>query len=154
MHKIWPLLFILSIGACGGRNRTGESKPLPPLRSDVRVEIKDRDRTVAVFEAQTAADAYSRQTGLMYRKKLDSDRGMLFIFPAPQRAYFHMKNTLIPLDVIFIGPDSTILWIKENARPLDETPFGPEAPVQFVLEFKGGTAAAKGIKEGMKVQWQ
>ncbi len=87
----------------------------------------------------------------MFRKSLAPDRGMLFRYNPPQRAAFWMKNTLIPLDIIYIAPDGRVLSIARNAVPHDETPLPSGGVIQGVLEIPGGRAAQLGILPGDRV---
>lgn len=87
----------------------------------------------------------------MFRKSLAPDRGMLFTYKRPQPASFWMKNTLIPLDIIYIQPDGRILSIVRNARPHDETPLPSGGLILGVLEIAGGRAAQLGILPGDRV---
>lgn len=87
----------------------------------------------------------------MFRKALAPDRGMLFPYNPPQRAAFWMKNTLIPLDILYIAPDGRVLSIARNAVPHDETPLPSGGLVRGVLEIPGGRAAQLGILPGDRV---
>jgi uncharacterized membrane protein (UPF0127 family) len=99
------------------------------------VEIADTDRT--------------REIGLMCRTHLASDQGMLFDFKLPQPDIaFWMKNTLIPLDMVFIAADGRVVSVARDARPLDETPIRASGVIQGVLEIAGGRAAALNIEPG------
>lgn len=99
------------------------------------------------FTVEIAATPEQQQQGLMFRRSLASDAGMIFPYAPPQRVAFWMRNTLIPLDIIYIRPDGTIARIV-NAKPLDETPLPSGEPVSLVLEIAGGRAAELGIKPG------
>ncbi|MBN8521860.1 MAG: DUF192 domain-containing protein [Alphaproteobacteria bacterium] len=92
-----------------------------------------------------------RIKGLMHRESLDPQSGMLFWLGSEKPVSFWMKNTLIPLDMIFIAKDGTITRIHENAQPLDETPIPSHGAVMAVLEINGGQASDMGIKPGDKV---
>ena len=89
----------------------------------------------------------------MNRSSLAPDRGMIFPFPAPKVASFWMKNTLIPLDMIFIRTDGVIAFIAANAAPYSRVPVSAGVPVAAVLELRGGRAAELGIAEGDRVSW-
>lgn len=105
----------------------------------------------ARFQVEIAATQAEQARGLMFRKALAPDRGMLFTYKRPQPASYWMKNTLIPLDIIYIQPDGRILSIVRNARPLDETPLPSGGLVLGVLEIAGGRAAQLGILPGDRV---
>lgn len=105
----------------------------------------------ARFQVEIAATPAEQARGLMRRKSLAPDRGMLFIYKRPQTVAYWMKNTLIPLDIIYIAPNGRVLSIVRNARPLDETPLPSGGLVLGVLEIAGGRAAELGILPGDRV---
>ena len=90
---------------------------------------------------------------MMFRTELADDRGMIFPFGEQRMASFWMKNTVIPLDIIFIGDDSRIVNIAANAVPYSTDPVESTAPVVAVLELRGGLASERGIKAGDRVNW-
>jgi uncharacterized membrane protein (UPF0127 family) len=115
---------------------------LEPVGSDavrVRVEV-----------VQTPQE---RQRGLMYRKQLDPDAGMLFVFERPQHNVFWMHNTFLPLDMIFITPSWSVLGVVENATPQTDSPREVPGESLYVLEVNAGFARQHGITRGTKVQW-
>jgi uncharacterized membrane protein (UPF0127 family) len=97
---------------------------------------------------EIADDDAERSKGLMFRQSMASDHGMLFDFGTEREASFWMRNTFIPLDMIFIAADGTVRTVHANARPQDPTPIPSNAPVRFVLELVGGEAAAIGLSPG------
>ena len=103
------------------------------------------------FLVEIAANDEQRARGLMYRKDLPEGRGMLFDFKREQDVGFWMKNTYIPLDMIFIRADGTIRRIAANTEPLSERTVPGGGPVRYVLEVIGGTAGKLGIEPGDKV---
>jgi uncharacterized protein len=105
----------------------------------------------ARFQVEIAVTQAEQARGLMFRKSLAPDRGMLFTYKRPQPVAYWMKNTLIPLDIIYIQPDGRILSIVRNARPHDETPLPSGGLVLGVLEIAGGRAAQLGILPGDRV---
>src|SRR5262249_8408207 len=128
------------------------SPPSPaPLRALEPVEIVTR-HGVRRFKVEIADNEPSREYGLMFRKNLAPDRGMLFEFDRPDRQAFWMKNTLIPLDIIYIGTDGRIVSIAADARPMDRTPLYSKGPAIGVLEIGGGLAAKLGIRAGDQVR--
>jgi uncharacterized membrane protein (UPF0127 family) len=106
----------------------------------------------ARFTVEVADDAAERAQGLMNRPSMPRSAGMLFLYEAPQRATFWMRNTLIPLDMIFMDPTGTVTRIHENAVPLDETTIDGGPGVQAVLEINGGLARAIGIDVGSELR--
>ncbi len=104
------------------------------------------------FTVEVAATPEQQERGLMFVRSLAPDRGMIFPYDPPQQVSFWMKNTLIPLDMIFIRADGTIARIA-TAKPLDETPVPGGEPIAAVLEIAAGRAAELGIRAGDKVEW-
>lgn len=113
---------------------------LPPGREPVTVQVE---------VVQTPA---ARQRGLMYRKQLGAAEGMLFIFESARQQSFWMRNTYIPLDMLFIRPDMTVLGVVENAEPLTETPRQVQGASQYVLEVNAGFARRHGVGPGTLVR--
>lgn len=137
------LLAGLTLGVCAGEGVLAA----PKLETVEIVTSRGRAR----FQVEIAATQAEQKRGLMFRKVLASDRGMLFVYKRPQPAAFWMKNTLIPLDIIYIRPDGKILSIVRNARPHDETPLPAGGLVLGVLEIAGGRAAQLGVLPGDRV---
>ncbi len=106
----------------------------------------------ARFTVEVADDPAERAVGLMNRPAMASGAGMLFVYEQPQHARFWMRNTLIPLDMIFAGPDGVVTRVHGNAVPLDETVIDGGAGVLGVLEINGGLAAALGIGAGSQMR--
>ncbi len=104
------------------------------------------------FQVEVARNDADRAQGLMFRRNLAPDRGMLFDFARVQPISMWMQNTYIPLDMIFIRPDGTIARIAENAEPLSTRTVPSGEPVLAVLEVIGGTAARLGLKPGDRVE--
>jgi uncharacterized protein len=104
------------------------------------------------FTVQVAATIDQQGKGLMFRRSLPGGEGMIFPYDPPQEVSFWMKNTLIPLDMIFIRPDGRIGRIA-TAKALDETPVPSGEPISAVLEIRAGRARELGIREGDKVEW-
>ena len=105
------------------------------------------------FTVEVARTPEEQAMGLMYRNSLAPDRGMIFPFDSPRPASFWMRNTLIPLDMIFVRQDGSIANIAANTVPYSEEPVTSDGPVAAVLEIPGGRAAELGIKPGDTVKW-
>jgi len=111
----------------------------------------------ACFRVEIAATADQRARGLMYRESLDYDRGMLFVYASEGLYQFWMKNTLIPLDIIWIGSDNRIVNIKRNAEPCGAVScptINPGADSLHVLEINGGLSDALGFEVGDGVEFR
>jgi len=113
--------------------------------------ISAKDGSKHDFDVEIADTPTDREIGLMYRTKMDPDHGMLFEMEQNEVVQFWMKNTLIPLDIVFVASDGTIKSIHDNAIPQDLTGISSEAPVTGVIELNGGRAKALGLAAGDKV---
>lgn len=104
------------------------------------------------FNIEVADTAEERANGLMFRQHLPMSSGMLFVYPAPQHAQFWMKNTLIPLDMVFADAGGTVTTVHENAIPQDLTPIDGGEGVVYVLEINGGLAKRLGLEPGAQMR--
>ncbi len=103
------------------------------------------------FRVEVAADHVSQERGLMFRREMPPDAGMLFDLHQNERIAFWMKNTVLPLDMVFIRSDGTVSSIEPNATPYSTDPIPSAEPVRAVLEINGGRAYELGIKPGDRV---
>ncbi len=106
----------------------------------------------AQFTVEVADAPDERARGLMFRDQMAAGHGMLFVYPEPQMVAFWMKNTRIPLDMLFIGSDGTVLKMHNRAVPFDETAIPGGDAVQFVLEINGGLAERLGLTVGAELR--
>jgi len=113
----------------------------PPGRAPVRVQV------------EVAATPSARALGLMYRRRLSPNAGMLFVFPDEAVRRFWMKNTFLPLDMIFLDRTRRVVGVVENATPLSSAALGPDAPAMYVLEVHAGFVAAHGIAPGTTAEF-
>ena len=104
------------------------------------------------FDVSVADDNAERAQGLMFVEEMDTLEGMLFVFERPHRATFWMRNTLIPLDMIFVGADGVVDHIHPMAVPHDETPIPGGDAIQYVFEINGGMAERLGLSVGNELQ--
>jgi uncharacterized protein len=109
--------------------------------------LKTGGKTIPIT-VEIAATPQEQAKGLMFRTELAPDKGMLFPFPMPKQASFWMKNTYIPLDIIFVQSDGVIESIAANAEPTSLTPVPSKGKVGYVLELAGGRAAELGLRPG------
>ncbi|MEO5972712.1 MAG: DUF192 domain-containing protein [Sphingomicrobium sp.] len=140
-----------------GCSANGTAPGVAPERSAAGLEqvpltVRSAGR-VHRFTVEVALSGEEQATGLMNRQSLAPDRGMIFPYTPPQQATFWMKNTLIPLDLIFIRADGKIARIEANAVPLSLDPLVSIEPVAAVLEIAGGRVAELGIVPGDEVDW-
>ncbi|MCF4098237.1 DUF192 domain-containing protein [Maritalea mediterranea] len=113
----------------------------------LRTDLGDIPITVEVVDTPE-----SRRKGLMFRTKMPRDEGMLFDFKESREVSFWMRNTFIPLDMIFIDEQGVIKHIHQNAIPQDPTAIPSKYPVRFVLEINGGLSSQYGLKPGDQVR--
>ena len=149
-HKILHLILLsgLLLTDCNHRSEKKLSDIEPVFHYDADIVILRKQDTVARFHTEFADNEAKRETGLMYRRSMKDDQSMWFVFPDEQIRYFYMKNTYIPLDIIYVNRDRKIVSAAKNARPLDETSLPSGKPAQYVLEIKGGLFDKLGMKEG------
>lgn len=103
------------------------------------------------FNVEIADTPQKRETGLMFRKQLAKNSGMLFAFDQADVYQFWMKNTLIPLDMIWIDEDNKIIYMQKNVPPCEVEPcemFGPDEKALYILETKGGAIEEMGLEAG------
>jgi len=118
--------------------------------SNEKIEVSIYNKNIT-FNVEIAKTIEERRTGLMYRKKLLNNEGMLFIFPREKIIQLWMKNTYIPLDVIFISENKVIVDIKKNMEKLSETIVKSKVKSRYALEFNAGLINKLNIKIGDKV---
>ena len=143
----------LSAGACRAE-APAPAAALPataPVTAALETVTVDTVRGPVSFKVEIADDDAERERGLMYRTSLAPDAGMLFIWTKPAQRAFWMRNTYIPLDIIYIGVNGRILSISAMAEPFNETPLPSEGAALGVLEIAGGRAAELGITIGDRV---
>ncbi len=144
-------LALLALCACRGSSPSLEQDAAAPPRPRVTLESPSgRSASVAVELARTEAD---RERGLMFRRALGADEGMLFVFPESSDHAFWMKNTLIPLDMIFIAEGGTVVGVVHDAEPMTTKARSVGAPSRYVLEVNGGWSAAHGVGTGDRARF-
>lgn len=120
---------------------------------ELQIKKAITDSLITSLDIEIADDAYATQTGLMYRSSMENTQGMLFIFPDTDYRSFYMKNTEIPLDIIFIAEDQTIVSIQKNAQPLSESSLPSKAPAKYVLEVNAGLSDEWGLNQDDNIQF-
>jgi uncharacterized membrane protein (UPF0127 family) len=148
VRGVAALMVLMLVSGCEGQTSAlppSATAPAPP--DDMKFEttemtIKERKFTIEIADSEAKI-----QRGLMFRKQMDADHGMLFLMGYSDYHSFWMKNTLIPLDIIYIDADGKVVDIHDR-KPLDETGKGPMKPAKFVLELNAGRAKAIGLKVG------
>ncbi len=158
--RFWPVAALL-LAACSPGAGDGATAAAPPASPATHPEsglpivplAVSHDGKAHDFRVEVARTAEEQARGLMFRRAMGADEGMLFPFDPPRQASFWMKNTVIPLDIVFIGPDRRVLNISANAEPYSLDPRPSAGVVSAVLELNGGRAAQLGIAPGARVKW-
>lgn len=130
------------------------SEPVFTKEGELSFISSETGDVIKQIDIEKAENDMERGYGMMFRRSNAEDQGMLFIFDKAGRQSFWMKNTYIPLDILFVDENRVINTIHANARPLDETSLPSKGPAQFVVEVNGGFCEKYGIKEGDKISWQ
>ncbi|HLH75402.1 MAG TPA: DUF192 domain-containing protein [Candidatus Binataceae bacterium] len=115
--------------------------------------VSPTGQPLATLVVEIARTRTQREVGLMFRKHLGADRGMLFVFAQPAPQAFWMHNTLIPLDMLFVGADRRILGIVANATPMSDRSLSVQGNALYVLEVNGGFCARHGIAAGDRLRF-
>jgi uncharacterized membrane protein (UPF0127 family) len=149
--RIAPLALALALPFVTGLAGT-ETAAVAGLRRDPLTIVTTRGPVR--FKVEVARTLAQQERGLMFRDAVAPDAGMIFPFDPPQPASFWMKNTRIPLDLLFIRADGTIARIAAMAKPYSLDLIPANEPVAAVLEIAGGRAAAVGIAAGNHVRWR
>ncbi len=111
------------------------------------------DSIITRLDIEIADDEYQRQTGLMYRHSMKNNQAMLFIFKDERPRSFYMKNTEIPLDIIYFDKNKRIVSIRKNAKPYDETSLPSQKAAQYVLEVNAGLSDKWNLKTGDMIEF-
>ena len=147
------LLLLLTLTSC-----VEDEPPAPgeiPFQPEgvLAFERPDGSRITAIaIEVAESDSAQSR--GLMERRKLSPRTGMFFPYEEADRHSFWMANTYIPLDIIFVGPDSQIVDIARNTRPLSRESLSPSEPAQYVVEVRAGFSERHGLSDSTRIDWR
>lgn len=134
----------------GCRGGCGEPDTRDPAHV---VFVSDGDRRTRV-QVEVVDRHDQRARGLMYRRRLEADSGMLFVYPVESNRTFWMKNTYIPLDMVFIGDNRRVVGVVEHAKPLSLERLGVDRPSRFVVEVNAGFARRHGIRPGTRVLFE
>jgi uncharacterized membrane protein (UPF0127 family) len=145
------LIVFLALSPVAALAQSEEPKGPQPILPEEKLVILTRDGKRHGFDVELATTPEQQMTGLMFRKSVSPAGGMLFVWPSVQNSQMWMRNTLVPLDMVFINPDGTIRHIVENTVPHSLRIIDSGGPVAATLELAGGTTARLGITVGDKV---
>jgi hypothetical protein len=148
---------ILSLYNCKDTPKTEAKSLTKEITFTKEGELKlikaETDSIITSLDIEIADDEYQTQTGLMYRSSMEANQGMLFVFDDMMMRSFYMKNTAIPLDIIYLNSEKEIVSIQKNAKTFDDTSLPSEAPAQYVLEVKAGLSDKWKLEKGDKIQY-
>ena len=133
---------------------TESSRSEPAFRKDGELQFRNQEGDIlSTIEIEIVESGVARAQGLMFRRSMAMNRGMLFVFDFSHNVEMWMRNTYIPLDMIFVREDKTIAFIETYTVPLsEETIYCPE-PVKYVIEVNAGFTGRYGIRNGQQVDW-
>ncbi len=153
---MWLVFTVFPFG--GPEGATGEPatvtkvyEPKFTYEGDLAFISPEGNDTITEIQLELAEKPEEIQYGMMYRKSMDANTGMLFFMGAEENQSFWMKNTYVSLDIIYINSKNEVVSIQKNAEPLSETSLPSEGPASLVLEVKGGFCDQFGITKGTKI---
>ena len=146
-------IFILNFTACKQDKKIIEQTKISFKKEGELMIIKVADSTQIKLDIEIADTEFDTQTGLMYRESMEKNQAMLFVFEDLTERHFYMKNTKIPLDIIYIDANKTIVSFQKNAKPFDENSLPSNAPAKYVLEINAGLVDAWGVSVGDKIKF-
>lgn len=149
-------LTLIILAACGGKEDAKQENTERGRQLDFAEEVtflRGDGSEISTVRVAVADDQQERNQGLMDVTNLPNDAGMLFIFPEEEELSFYMANTPLPLDIIFVNSDSTIVRIHHNTAPFNSRQLESEEPAQYVVETNGGYCVSNDIQEGMKIRF-
>ncbi|TXE09904.1 DUF192 domain-containing protein [Seonamhaeicola algicola] len=140
---------LIALTACkNDKKMVSQTKVAFTKEGELTIHRITSDTSKINFDIEIADTDFDIQTGLMYRSSMAQNQGMLFVFNDETERYFYMKNTKIPLDIIYVNAAKTIVSIQKNAKPFDETSLPSNAPAKYVLEINAGLTQTLNIKVG------
>lgn len=148
-------LFYLALSGCKEEKKSvKQTEVMFTKEADLSIFKIATDSTVINLDIEIADTDYDIQTGLMYRSTMEPNQGMLFVFDDEEERFFYMKNTQIPLDIIYIDDNKKIVSFQKNAKPFNETSLPSHVPAKYVLEVNAGMADAWSLKEGDSISYK
>lgn len=152
-------LTLVLVSGMAGCARSGAAEEPPPAEEEAtlpvgRVAVRTGDGAWVRLRVELATTPETQARGLMYRESLDDGEGMLFVFPDDRVRAFWMKNTYIPLDMLFIDADGVVVGVVHQAEPLTTDRRSVGLPSRYVLEVPGGWARSRGVDAGSRVRFE
>ncbi len=147
------LILVLGLGASCATEDNSDTVEKPTFREGTLAFYEPNGDTLKTISIEIAASDPERQRGLMRQQSLGYDRGMLFIFDEVNDGGMWMKNTPLPLDIVFVAPDSQVINIVRRTTPFSEENIEPAAPRKFVVEVRAGFADRFGLSDSTRIRW-
>ncbi|MFQ5569292.1 MAG: DUF192 domain-containing protein [Rhodothermales bacterium] len=154
MRTVLFLCFIMLFLTACGEDPTGRQTTIEFRKDGALAFLRPDGSAIRAIEVEIAENPTARQTGMMNRRSMTLNQGMLFIFRDEAERNFWMKNTPIPLDIIFVNADMKIIHIAKRTRPLSEERVPSNGPAQYVVEVRGGFCDRFGLTEDASIRWQ
>lgn len=156
-HLAPPLLLLLALLLAGCNSKNGRrtiETGTEFTKEGTLTFVQPDGSPIKTIDIEIAETEEERARGLMFRRSMGYDRGMLFIFEEPDKDGFWMKNTPMPLDIVFVAPDSQIVSIAKRTTPFSEESIQPHALKQFVVEVRAGFADRFGLTDSTRIRWE
>ncbi|EKF55968.1 hypothetical protein I215_05430 [Galbibacter marinus] len=148
------ILFCMALVSCETQTKKEIKTTELSFKKEGELSIYKGDSLkIGNIDIEIADNEYERQTGLMYRTSMENNQGMLFIFEDEQPRSFFMKNTSIPLDILFIDSNNRIINSIENAAPMSEESLRSQGPAQYVLELNAGMIEMWKLQSGDRIEF-
>jgi uncharacterized protein len=156
---VWVIVGVVVVGifllAMPQKSEQKSSPIAPMFKKQGEVTLSNNDgKSSIVVDVEIADDDNRREIGLMGRPVMEEKQGMLFVFPEDHQASFWMKNTILPLDMLFITRAGEIITIHKNTTPFSEQSYTATGMVLYVLEVNAGFTDKFGVKEGDRMLWK
>ncbi len=145
--------FILSLSSCKEDKKVIKQTEVTFKKEGEFTIFKSVDSTQVKLDIEIADTDFDIQTGLMYRNSMDTKQGMLFVFDDLKKRFFYMKNTKIPLDLVFINENKNIVSFQKNAKPFDESSLPSNFPAKYVLEINAGLVDTWSLSVGDSINY-
>jgi len=153
-YLLVPLVIVMALSACKNDTKAIKQTEVSFKKEGELTIYKAADSTTTTLDIEIADTEFDRETGLMYRSSMEDKQGMLFVFDNEQPRYFYMKNTQIPLDIIYIGANKKIVSFQKNAKPFDESSLPSNKPAQYVLEVNAGLVDSWNVRVGDSIAFR
>lgn len=147
-------VIFLSVFSCKDEKKDIKQTVISFKKEGELTILKVADSTKINLDIEIADTDFDVQTGLMYRDSMEKNQAMLFVFDDEQERYFFMKNTKIPLDLIYLDATKKIVSFQKNARPMDETSLPSNAPAKYVLEVNAGLVDTWSLAIGDRITYE